>query len=470
MPDEKTAALAAELSAILRLRHAAGRHRLPRQRGDAGVDADRPAAPGADRGRPHRRSRRALRVLDARDRAGFSRPSPPIMPTARSAATRHGFKRLDEIATKADVAALVRSGWVGEADFPHVPAVKDKPGSIVYGPLDALPVPADVIYLRLSPKQAMVLDDALGGVRFEGKPQCHVLAIAKDGGETAISVGCMLSRVRTGMGNGEMSCAIPAARLAETVDGAAAERRDPNAQWPATPPPTRPASSCPTPPPDRRPQGHGRNALRPGSSGAVANAEPPVLSAGGDGGEGSHLIEAGGRRVLDLSATWGAASLGHGHPAVREAVTAALASMAAAGILSAASELAVRLAEKLLSITPGGSDRRVWLGHSGSDANETGAARAVTEATGRPADPRLYRGLSRRHGRLDGGVGAFGAGRGRQGGGPHAGALPYPYRPFGGDASGGAVLARVEESRSPRPVRRGRSRRSFSSRFRRMAG
>ena len=99
-----------------------------------------------------------------------------------------------------------------------MPAVKDKPGSIVYGPLDALPVPADVIYLRLSPKQAMVLDDALGGVRFEGKPQCHVLAIAKDGGETAISVGCMLSRVRTGMGNGEMSCAIPAARLAETVE------------------------------------------------------------------------------------------------------------------------------------------------------------------------------------------------------------------------------------------------------------
>jgi uncharacterized protein (DUF169 family) len=130
----------------------------------------------------------------------------------------HGFRRLDEIAAKADVAALVQSGWVGEADFPHVPAVRDRPGSIVYGPLDALPVPADVVYLRLSPKAAMVLDDALGGVRFEGKPQCHVLAIAKDGGETAISVGCMLSRVRTGMSSGEMSCAIPAARLAETVE------------------------------------------------------------------------------------------------------------------------------------------------------------------------------------------------------------------------------------------------------------
>jgi uncharacterized protein (DUF169 family) len=130
----------------------------------------------------------------------------------------HGFKRLDEVAANGDVAALVGSGWIGEADFPSVPAVKDKPGSIVYGPLDALPVAPDVVFLRLNAKQAMVLDDALGGVRFEGKPQCHVLAIAKDGGETAISVGCMLSRVRTGMSNTEMSCAIPAAKLAETVE------------------------------------------------------------------------------------------------------------------------------------------------------------------------------------------------------------------------------------------------------------
>lgn len=130
----------------------------------------------------------------------------------------HGFKTLQEVATKSDVGALVQSGWVGPEDFPHVPAVKDKPASIVYGPLDRMPVDPDIVFLRLNPKQAMVLDDALGGVRFEGKPQCHVLAIAKDGNETAISVGCMLSRVRTGMSNNEMSCAIPAAKLAETVE------------------------------------------------------------------------------------------------------------------------------------------------------------------------------------------------------------------------------------------------------------
>jgi uncharacterized protein (DUF169 family) len=135
----------------------------------------------------------------------------------------HGFIPLAEAATKADVGALVESGWVGEADFPGIPAIRQKPAGIVYGPMDRLPVAPDIVFLRLNPKQAMVLDDALGGVRFEGKPQCHILAIAKDRGEIAISVGCMLSRVRTGMGNSEMTCAIPADRLAEVV---AAVRRN----------------------------------------------------------------------------------------------------------------------------------------------------------------------------------------------------------------------------------------------------
>jgi uncharacterized protein (DUF169 family) len=53
---------------------------------------------------------------------------------------------------------------------------------------------------------------------LRGKPQCHILAMAKDGEQVAISVGCMLSRVRTGMSNTEMSCAIPAARLGQTVE------------------------------------------------------------------------------------------------------------------------------------------------------------------------------------------------------------------------------------------------------------
>jgi 4-aminobutyrate aminotransferase len=41
-------------------------------------------------------------------------------------------------------------------------------------------------------------------------------------------------------------------------------------------------------------------------------------------GEGCHLIEERGRRLLDLTATWAAAPLGYGHRAFVEAVTNAL--------------------------------------------------------------------------------------------------------------------------------------------------
>ena len=59
-----------------------------------------------------------------------------------------------------------------------------------------------------------------------------------------------------------------------------------------------------------------------------------------------------------------------------------MATQAGASVLSATNAPAVELAEKLLAITPGSGARRVWFGHSVSDANET-AARAVTAATGR---------------------------------------------------------------------------------------
>jgi len=101
------------------------------------------------------------------------------------------------------------------------------------------------------------------------------------------------------------------------------------------------------------------------------------------GGYGAYLIGDDGRRLLDFSASWGAASLGHSHPAVQNAVVRALENQAGASHLSSANLPAVELAEKLLSMVPERAAGRVWLGHSGSDANET-VARAVVAATGRP--------------------------------------------------------------------------------------
>ena len=99
-------------------------------------------------------------------------------------------------------------------------------------------------------------------------------------------------------------------------------------------------------------------------------------------GFGSTLTEVGGRQLLDLSATWTACGLGHGHPAVTEAVTRALQRPPGAGGLSAVHPDSVGLAEDLLALVPGPADRRVYLGHSGSDANDV-ALRACRHATGK---------------------------------------------------------------------------------------
>jgi 4-aminobutyrate aminotransferase len=100
------------------------------------------------------------------------------------------------------------------------------------------------------------------------------------------------------------------------------------------------------------------------------------------GGRGNRLIEEGGRELLDLGASFGAAIMGHSYPAIIEAVTAACSSMAGASLLAYPNENAVALAEDLLRITPGKGERRVWFGHSGSDANDT-AMRVLQAATGR---------------------------------------------------------------------------------------
>ncbi|MGH2735261.1 MAG: DUF169 domain-containing protein [Actinomycetota bacterium] len=130
----------------------------------------------------------------------------------------HGFATLEEVAGKDDVAALLESGWVGREQVPEIPTISTRPGAITYGPLAETPVEPDVVFLRLNPEQLMVLTDALPDLYIGAKPQCHILALAKERDLVAASVGCMLSRVRTGMSSSEMTCAIPAKRLTEVLD------------------------------------------------------------------------------------------------------------------------------------------------------------------------------------------------------------------------------------------------------------
>jgi uncharacterized protein (DUF169 family) len=141
----------------------------------------------------------------------------------------HGFKTIEEIADNADVAALREAGWITPGAVAKIAVVREKPTSVVYGPLRDMSVEPSVILLRLNGKQQMLLHDAWPGLRFEGKPQCHIIPIAKESGEITVSVGCMLSRVRTGMSNNEVTCAVPASRVSQLIERLRAARAADNA-------------------------------------------------------------------------------------------------------------------------------------------------------------------------------------------------------------------------------------------------
>ena len=131
----------------------------------------------------------------------------------------HGLATLADVAGNGDVAALLGSGWVTPEGVSRIPVVTQRPGAITYGPLTETPdnVNPDVVLMRVNGRQLMVLSDAIPGLRVEGKPQCHIVAIAKQDKVPAASVGCALSRARTGMTPDEMTCALPAGSLAEIV-------------------------------------------------------------------------------------------------------------------------------------------------------------------------------------------------------------------------------------------------------------
>ncbi|MGH9302378.1 MAG: DUF169 domain-containing protein, partial [Acidimicrobiales bacterium] len=129
----------------------------------------------------------------------------------------HGLASFEDVAGNSDVAAMLGTGWVTPEMIPNIPTVKERPGAITYGPLLDATDP-DVVLVRLTAKSLMVLSDALPGLRIEGKPQCHIIAAAKEQGDVVASVGCIASRTRTGMPSTEMTCAIPASRLGEVIE------------------------------------------------------------------------------------------------------------------------------------------------------------------------------------------------------------------------------------------------------------
>lgn len=129
----------------------------------------------------------------------------------------HGFRTLDEVAANDDVQALLEAGWVGHDDVVTLPVVAERTESVHYAPLGSVTETPDVVLIRTNARGLMTVKDAVPDLPVEGKPQCHIVAMAQQG-RVAASVGCALSRARTGIRADEATCVFPGSLLPELID------------------------------------------------------------------------------------------------------------------------------------------------------------------------------------------------------------------------------------------------------------
>jgi uncharacterized protein (DUF169 family) len=128
----------------------------------------------------------------------------------------HGLTDLAAAKSAPDTAALVGSGWMTPADLAAVAHLPIQPDVICYQPLATATSP-DVVLIRLGPSALMTLQGACPDLRLASRPQCQIIPLAY-GGQTAVSPGCAVSRARTGLPAGEMTCALPVRTLPAVID------------------------------------------------------------------------------------------------------------------------------------------------------------------------------------------------------------------------------------------------------------
>jgi uncharacterized protein (DUF169 family) len=137
----------------------------------------------------------------------------------------HGVELPPQTASElsAIVQTMIELGYITMDEIPMIPRRQGGFGVAVYAPLDKTPCEPDVVLVRGTVKQLMLLAEAAqaagvaGGGATMGRPTCAVLPESIQSGKTATSFGCIGNRVYTGLGDDEGYYAIPGLKVAEVA-------------------------------------------------------------------------------------------------------------------------------------------------------------------------------------------------------------------------------------------------------------
>ncbi len=117
------------------------------------------------------------------------------------------------------VGTMVQLGYLRMEEVPGIPHRTAPLEVAIHAPLDRMPCPPDLVLVRGTTAQLMMLVEAAqaAGVAPDapamGRPTCAALPQALDSRKPAMSLGCIGNRVYTGLGDGEGYVAIPGPAL-----------------------------------------------------------------------------------------------------------------------------------------------------------------------------------------------------------------------------------------------------------------
>ena len=118
------------------------------------------------------------------------------------------------------VSTMVGMSYLKMEDVPKIARRSTPLQAAVYGPLSRLPIRPDVVLVRGTARQLMLLAEAAehagiaGASPAMGRPTCAALPEALNASRTAVSFGCVGNRVYTGAPDEEGYYAIPGQHVA----------------------------------------------------------------------------------------------------------------------------------------------------------------------------------------------------------------------------------------------------------------
>ena len=137
-----------------------------------------------------------------------------------------GFELTPEAKEKlgGGLALMTESGYIDPKEAEHLPALLPSNDPLLYGPLADFPIEPHLVLLWLTPRQAMLLREATGDVRWKsdvssslfGRPACAALPVAERDGNVALSFGCNGMRTFTSIDPSQMLAAV-SGRLLDTL-------------------------------------------------------------------------------------------------------------------------------------------------------------------------------------------------------------------------------------------------------------